>query len=150
MITINSNEEAEKLIKDGVLEIEDDLEITFDRFKIEADIKCHNIYSKDIPRDITAWDIKAEDINAGDITARNINAWNITARDIKAGNINAVDLNVRDIKALNITARNINVRNITYHAVCFAYQSFRCTSIKGKRENAKHFCLDKEIEFKKV
>ena len=113
MKTIKSNREAEKLIKNGVLAIEDDLEIAFDGFCIEADINCHNIYSKDYRRDINAWDIDAGDINARDINARDINAW-----------------------------------DITYYAVCFAYNSFKCVSVSGTRENARHFCLDSEIEFK--
>ena len=90
MITINSNEEANALIKNGVLAIEDDLVIAFDGFRIEADIKCKNIYSKRHERDINTYDI-------------------------------------------------------TYYAVCFAHENIICDSIKGRRVNAKHFCLDGEI-----
>ena len=68
----------------------------------------------------------AGNINAGDITARDISAWNITAGDITAGDITAGD--------------------ISYYAVCFSYQSFKCRSIKGRRNNSKHFCLDSEIK----
>lgn len=122
-ITIKSNQEAEKLIKNGILAINDDLEIAFDGFSIEADIKCHNIYSKDGRRGIDA-----RNISAGDITA-----WDINARDIDAG---------------DITAGNINARNISYFAVCFAYENIVCKSIEGGRENAKHFCLDGKITYK--
>jgi hypothetical protein len=77
-------------------------------------------------------------INAYDIDAGDINAWNIDAWDISAGDINAWDIN----------ARNINAKNIRYYAVCFAYQNIKCKSIKGERENSKHFCLDGEIIIK--
>lgn len=58
------------------------------------------------------------------------------------------------IKALEIIARDINAGNIkakdiVYYAVCFAYEKLVCKSIKGRRENSKHFCLDSEIEFVK-
>ncbi len=109
--------------------------------------------------DINAWDIRAVDINAWDINAGDINAWNIRARDINArdinawninaGNINALDIDAIDIKAWNIWALNINARDINYYAVCWAYRNINCTSIKGRRENAKHFCLDGEITIQK-
>ena len=72
----------------------------------------------------------------GNINARNINAYDINALDIKAHNIKARDINAYDIKA----------RDITYHAVCFAYQDIECSSIKGRRVNAKHFVLDGKIK----
>ena len=76
---------------------------------------------------------------------------NIKARDINAQYINALDIKALDIKAHNIKARDINAydikaRDITYHAVCFAYQDIECSSIKGRRVNAKHFVLDGEIK----
>jgi hypothetical protein len=116
--TIYSNEEAESLVHNGVLAIEDDLEIAFNGFEIEADIQCYNIYSKDKRRSINAWDINAWDINALDINALDINAWDINARDI------------------------------SYYAVCFAYHDIKCKNINGCIENAKHFCLDGEITTK--
>lgn len=62
---------------------------------------------------------------------------NITARNIKALNIDAWDIDAWDIDA----------GDIEFYAVCFAYESFKCKSVKGTRENAKYFCLDNEIEF---
>jgi len=47
----------------------------------------------------------------------------------------------------NINAGNIDATDISYFAVCFACQGFKCKSVKGERNNCKHFCLDKEIEF---
>jgi len=71
-------------------------------------------------------DIDADINNAEDITAWNIKAWNIDAR--------------------HIDAKDIIAWNITYYAVCFAYYNIRCKSIKGRRENSKHFVLDGKIE----
>ena len=62
---------------------------------------------------------------------------------INARNINAWDINARNITALDITALDI-----TYYAVCYAYYNISCTSIQGRRENAKHFVLDGEITIK--
>jgi len=67
---------------------------------------------------------------------------------VTAGNIDALNITAGNITAGNITARDINADDILYHAVCFAYKNITCKSIKGTRENAKHFCLDGEITFK--
>ena len=80
------------------------------------------------------FDLKIE----GDINVTGV----IIALDIKALNIKACD-----IKAFNIDVRrDIKAENISYHAVCFAYKSFKCKRVKGRRENSKHFCLDQDIE----
>ena len=129
MITINSNEEAQALIYNGMLAVDDDLEIAFDGFEIEADIRCKNIYSKDYPRNIAAWDINTCGIIVDNINVCDINALNINAK----GDINAL---------------NINARDIEYYAICCAYGNINCTSIQGLRENARHFCLDGEITIK--
>ena len=84
-----------------------------------------------------------------DINAWNINAWDIDAGDINAGSINAKDINAGSINAKDINALGINAGDINYWAVCFASKSFKCKSIKGRRSNSKHFCLDNEIIFKK-
>ena len=90
-----------------------------------------DIYGSIIAKNIYAFDIEAFDINADDITA-----WNIRARDIKS----------KDITADDITAMDIEARDINYYAVCFAYYNIKCTSIKGRRKNAKHFVLDGTLE----
>ena len=91
-------------------------------------------------------DIKA-DINAGNIEAVNINAWNINAGDINARDIVAERINARNIDAGDIDAWNINAGNISFYAICCAHQTLKCKSIEGRRENAKYFCLDNEVEF---
>ena len=68
----------------------------------------------------------------------NIDAWNINARNI----------NARNIDAGNIDALDIDAEDIEYYAVCIAYQTFSCRSVRGKRENAIHACLDGEIEYR--
>ena len=79
----------------------------------------------------------------------NINAWYIDAWNINAGNIDALNINAGDIDALDINAGDITALDINYFAVCFAYKNINCKSIKGRRENCKHFCLDGEITIKK-
>lgn len=71
----------------------------------------------------------------------NINAWDINALDINAHSITACDINANDIKAWNINANEID-----YYSVCFAYKNIKCKSIKGVRENHKHFVLDGVLE----
>lgn len=150
MITITSNEEARALVHNGVLAIDDDLEIAFDGFYIDADIKCKNIYSKSHPRDINVLDINAWNLDVGDINADDIKA----SCDIRAygyihaaGDIIAADIKAKgDIKANNINVHgNINADDITYHGICCAYRDIYCISIHGSRENARHFCLDGKI-----
>lgn len=75
----------------------------------------------------------------------NIDAWNINAWNIDAANIDA-----RNINAWNIDALDIDAEDIEYYAVCIAYKTFSCTSVRGKRENAIHACLDGEIKYKKM
>ena len=122
-----------------------DVKIDFG-LNIECNINAHDIKARDIKaRNINADDIKAWDINASeDIEAIDIKAHDIKARDINAcGNIKAKYIIARDI-----SAENINVNKILFNAVCFAYETFVCNSIKGTRPNSKYFCLDSEIVIK--
>jgi hypothetical protein len=128
MLTITSNEQAEELIKDGVLAVDDDIELACD-LKIEADLRCRNISCKNGFWDIDCWNINCENIKCWNINCWNINCWNIDCEDINCENIDCL--------------------NINYYAICFAYKTFKCKSVKGHRENSRHFCLDSEIEYKK-
>jgi hypothetical protein len=123
------------------------------------DIDAKNIIALNIiAGDINAWNIDARNIKALNINALNINAWDIKAVDIKALNINASDINAKNIDAKNINAGNIIAWNIdasdidaldiSYYAMCFAYNNITCKSIKGRRENSKHFCLEGKITIK--
>jgi len=117
-----TQKDIEKDIKDGVLTIDED--VTFKcSFKIEAELKV-----------------------AGDIDARNIDAWDITAGGITARDITARDIIAGNIIAWNIDAWNIDAGDISFHACAFAYVSFKCKSIVGRRDKSKYFCLDSEVE----
>ena len=113
------------------------------------DIDAGNIDAWDIDaRNIYAWDIDAWDIDAYNIDAWDIDAGNIDAWDIDAGKIDAWDIDARNINAGDINTYNIDAENIIYYAVCCSYNDIVCESIKGKRENSKHFCLDGKITIK--
>ena len=103
-------------------------------------------FDLNVEANIDAYDIEALDINAWNINACNINANNIKARNINAIDIDACNINADNISACNIEACNISANNISYHAVCFAYDSIKCKSIKGRRKNSKHFVLDGKLE----
>lgn len=109
---------------------------------VEANIDAYDIEALDI----NAWDIKACNINADNIKVRNIEAININAWNIDAYNIKAGDIITGNISACNIEAGDISANGISYHAVCFAYDSIKCKSIKGRRKNSKHFVLDGKLE----
>jgi len=34
---------------------------------------------------------------------------------------------------------------LNFYAVAFAYNSFKCKSVKGRRENSRYFCLDGDV-----
>ncbi len=133
MLTITSNEQANSLVKNGVLAVYDDIEIAFDGFSIKADIKCKNICSKGKPRGINA---------------RAIKAWNINTKDIYAWDINAWDINAENINAMGISAENIDAKKINYRTICAAYENIICTSIVGNSKNARHFCTGGKITIK--
>jgi len=82
-------------------------------------------------------------IICGNIICGNITCGNITCGNIICGNIICWDITCGNIICWDITCGNIN-----YFAVAFAYESFKCKSIKGRRCKSKHFCLDSEIEYK--
>ena len=108
---------------------------------VEANIDADNIEALDI----NAWNINACNINADNINVNNINAIDLDAWNINANNIKAGDIITGNISACNIEAGNISANNILYGAVCFAYDSIKCKSIKGRRKNSKHFVLDGEL-----
>ena len=57
------------------------------------------------------------------------------------------NIDARNINARNINAVNIDAWNIKYYATCIAYKSFKCRSVKGRRDNSIHMCLDRGIEY---
>jgi hypothetical protein len=146
MIILTSNEQARELVHNGVLAVEDDIEIAFDGFHVDANIRCHNIYSKGYRRNINCGNIICEDINCRDINCRDINCEDINAGDIEAEGINVSEINAGNIKAEAINAWGINAGNISYYDICIVCDSLKCKSISGRGKNARHFCIDGEIE----
>ena len=104
---------------------------------VEANIKA---------LDINAYDIYAMNINSMNIDACDIKAYDIYARNINACNIDAMNINSMNIDACDIKAYDIKANDISYYAICVAYKDIRCKSIKGIRENAKHFVLNGVLE----
>lgn len=68
--------------------------------------------------------------------------------DIDAS-INAPTIKAHNINAWDINAHNINALDIKYYAFCIAYETLKVKTIKGRRPNSFHKCLDNEIEYKK-
>lgn len=122
---------------------------TYDFMENGLYFEAYIAFDLSIDSNIKAWNIKAQVINALDINAWNISAHNIKALNIDAQDIKAYDINACNIDALNIRALDINAQDISFYAVCFAYNTFVCKSITGRRENAKYFCLDSEVIIKK-
>lgn len=118
------------------------IEANIDAYNIDAlDIKCWNIDSSSVyARDIIAHNIKCFKIDAADINANNINVHHINACVIKAYDICTVD----------IIAQIINAHDIDYYGVCFAHDSIKCNSIKGRTKNSKHFTLDGKLEVEEM
>ena len=56
------------------------------------------------------------------------------------------DLNCFNLNCFDLNCLDLNCRDLSYYAVAFAYTSFKCKSVKGRRENSKHFCLDGEVQ----
>ena len=103
-------------------------------------------FDLNIKSNIIAYDIIARDISVGNIIARGISACDISAWNIRACDINARNITAYDIDVWDINANDIKADNISYYAVCFAYNNIKCKSIKGRKENAKHFVLDGKLE----
>ena len=63
-------------------------------------------------------------------------------------NIDAYNIKAYNIKAYNIDAYNIEAYNISYYAFCVSYGDIICTSIRGRRNNSFHKCLDGKLTIK--
>ena len=89
---------------------------------------------------IVKGNLNCEDLNCRDLDCRDLNCWNLDCRDLNCWN-----LNCRDLDCLDLSCCDLKARNISYYAVCFAYKNIECETIKGRRENCKHFVLDGKI-----
>ena len=56
------------------------------------------------------------------------------------------NLDCGDLHCMDLDCMNLDCRDLSYYAVAFAYESFKCKSIEGRRNNSKHFCLDSEVK----
>jgi hypothetical protein len=126
-INIYKKEDILDLLKDDNVIVSKDLYIYCD-LDLDINIKCKSIFSD-------------YDLSMGNLDALNVRVKNLTANTIKLTNLNAEDVNVRSVEALN----KIKAHNIVYYSVCFAYNNIECKSIKGTRNNSKHFSLDGEL-----
>ena len=99
-------------------DIKDRILEVHDDVKIECNI---NINASIMCRDLDCMDLNCWDLNCMDLDCRNLNCWDLDCMDL-------------------------NCRDLSYYAVAFAYESFKCKSIVGRRNNSKHFCLDSEVK----
>ena len=72
--------------------------------------------------------------------------WNLDCMNLNCGNLNCGNLNCWDLDCGNLNCRDLNCWDLRYYAVAFAYESFKCKSVVGRRDNSKHFCLDSEVK----
>lgn len=150
MIVINNQEEMKPYYNEEInmYLFNDDVKFICD-IVVDSGIDACNIDARNIKAcNIDARDIKAENIKALDINAWDIKACDINACCIYAYDINACDIYAFNIKALDINAGNIKANKISFNAVCFAYKTFVCNAIIGRRENSKYFCLDSDVVIK--
>ena len=123
-----TQEEVNADIKDGVLVIKGDV-----RFECDISIKASIV--------VTDGDLNCRDIDCWDLKCLNLKCLNLTCWNIKCLNLTCFDLNCRDINCWDL-----DCRDLSYHALCLAYQSIKCTSYKARREvHQEPICLDGEL-----
>ncbi len=83
----------------------------------------------------------------GNIFGKNGKKFNLEVKgNLEGHNLTCLDLKCHNLDCLDLECENLDCMNLSYFAVAIAYKSFKCNSVKGKRKNSKHFCLDSEIE----
>ena len=144
LIIKNLNELKKHLTKDKDLVVDEDVRIEFQVPKRELrDVKCRNLF---LMKDDERFDFNGRDFTGGDFNGWNFNGRNFTGRDFNGWNFNGVDFNGGDFTGRNFNGGNFTGKDISYYAVFIANQSVKCTSIKGRRDNSIHKCLDGKIE----
>ena len=120
------------------------------------DVRCRDLFlmNDDTRFDFTGRDFKGRNFTGGDFNGGDFTGWNFTGRDFNGGDFNGWDFNGGDFKGRNFTGRNFtggdfNGGVISYYAVFCVYDSCFCSSIVGRRKNARHFALDGKIEIRK-
>ena len=125
-----TQQEVEADIKDGLLKVNDDIKIECN-ININASIMCR-------------------DLDCGYLYCQNLDCWDLDCMDLNCGDLNCMDLNCmdldcKDLNCMDLNCRDLHCGDLSYYAVAFAYESFKCKSIEGRRNNSKHFCLDSEV-----
>ena len=134
MIIIKTQEEAEKLVNNGKIYVEEDISFECDIKLPDVDIGAahHDICAKNIECDsITGYFIKCDDIKTSVIvasfaTTKNISAINIyiadklKSLDIRCNHIRVGDIKAREVKCLTLVVKN----HVEAH----------CTNINGRRQ----------------
>ncbi len=118
MITINKKEEMEKYLVGNTYVIADDVTIN-----INLDLKCR-------------------DLKCNDLKCRNLKCW-----DLKCNDLECNDLECNNLKCNDLECYNLECSNLSYYAFAIAYSSFRCKTVKARRENGFHKCLDSKIKY---
>ena len=127
---------TENTIIDDDLTVEGNIRCEGGKWDLKCwDLDCEDLDCEDLKcRDLKCMDLKCMDLDCRDLDCKNLDCWNL-----KCDNLNCGDLNCGELKA----------RNVSYYGVAFAYSSMEVESIKGRRDNSKHFCLDSKIVIKK-
>ena len=131
MLIIKNSEELKQHLNEhkDLIVPNEDVRIEYQVEKGELrNVECGDLFLMD--------DKQRFDFNGGNFNGRDFNGWNFNGVDFNGGNFNGGNFN----------GWNFNGKKISYYAVFIAYESIKCTEIKGRRENAFHKCLDGEIE----
>jgi len=101
---------------------------------VEGDIRCEG----------GSWNLKCQDLDCWDLDCWNLKCWNLDC-----WNLDCLNLKCKDLKCWDLKCQELKAKNVSYYGVAVAYNSMEVESIKGRRKNSKHFCLDSEIVIKK-
>ena len=173
MITIKNSKELAKYTdenKDLFLKGED-VRIEFSPSREELrDVYCGNLFMMDDKRkfdfnggDFNGWNFYGGNFNGNSFNGRNFDGWDFNGRNFKGWDFNGVDFHGRnfngrdfngwdfngvDFNGGNFTGRNFDGRHISYYGWFIAYGDIKCESIKGRRKNSFHKCLDGNLIIK--
>ena len=152
IIIKNKTELKEYLNKDKDLIVDEDVRIEYQVERGELrDVKCRNLYLENDNEffDFNGRDFDGRDFDGWDFNGRDFDGWDFNGRDFNGLNFNGKDFNGRNFKGWNFIGNSFIGNDIDYYASFIAYEKISCTSIKGRRKNSIHKCLDSEIEIRK-
>ena len=117
MKIIKDNDELKTYIKDGMINIQDDLQCGFN-IEVKASIIC--------------WNLDCWNLDCGNLICWNLDCCNIDCGNLTCGNLDCLKVNCGDLD---------------YYVFAIARRTFKCKSAKGSITNSFHKCLDSEIEY---